>query len=286
LEIHLRTDREKKTLTISDQGIGMTEEEVEKYIAQIAFSGAEEFLSKYEKQETMIGHFGLGFYSAYMVASKVEINTLSYLPDSKPVHWSCDGSAHYEIGPGDRIERGTSIILHLDEAYLEFLDEKKIQELLQRFCSFMPDPIFLNGTALGNQAPLWVKAPSDCTDQEYLDFYRSLFPMEADPLFWIHLNIDYPFRVQGILYVPKMQRRNLEEQKDSIRLFCNRVFVSDSCRDLLPEYLMMLRGAIDSADLPLNVSRSYLQVDHNVKQLGAHISKKVSDRLSGLFKSY
>lgn len=285
LEIHLQIDRDQKTLTISDQGIGMTEEEVEKYIAQIAFSGAEEFLSKYKNQETMIGHFGLGFYSAYMVASKVELETLSYLPGSKPVHWSCDGSANYEIGTGSRTERGTSIILHLDDAYLEFLDEQKIRELLQRFCSFMPDPIFLNGNPLGNQAPLWLKSPADCTDQDYLAFYHSLFPMEGDPLFWIHLNIDYPFRLQGILYVPKMQRRNLEEQKDSIRLFCNRVFVSDSCRDLLPEYLMMLRGAIDSADLPLNVSRSYLQVDQKVKQLGAHISKKVSDRLSSFFKN-
>lgn len=285
LEIHVRIDKEKKTLTISDQGIGMTEEEVEKYIAQIAFSGAEEFLSKYKNQESMIGHFGLGFYSAYMVAAKVELETLSYLPDSEPVRWSCDGSANYEIGKGTRTERGTDVILHLDEPYFEFLEEPKVHELLNRFCSFMPDPIFLNGKPLGNKAPLWLKAPSECTDQDYISFYRTLFPMEGDPLFWIHLNIDYPFLLKGILYVPKIRRRNYEENGDSIRLFCNRVYVSESCRDLLPDYLMMLRGAIDSADLPLNVSRSYLQVDQNVKQLGSHISKKVSDRLSALFRS-
>jgi len=285
-EIHIRIDAENKTLTISDNGIGMTESEVEKYIAQIAFSGAEDFLAKYKSQsekDPMIGHFGLGFYSSYMVAGKVDLQTLSYLPDSKSVKWSCDGSSTYEIGEGDRTERGTDIILHLEEASLEYLEESKIRELLNRHCSFMPTPIFLNGQALGNQAPLWIKPPSECTDKDYLDFYRQLYPTDHDPIFWIHINVDYPFHLQGILYFPKGQRYT-DHMTNSIRLFCNRVFVSDTCRDFLPEYLTLLRGAIDSSDIPLNVSRSYLQVDHNVRQLSGHISKKVSDRLNNLFK--
>jgi molecular chaperone HtpG len=285
LPIHVRIDKKNKTLAISDQGIGMTEEEVERYIAQIAFSGAEEFLAKYQKdQEAMIGHFGLGFYSAYMVASKVELETRSYLPDAPPVHWSCDGSANYEIGPGSRTERGTDVILYLDDAYLEYLEEPTLRDLIQRFCGFMPESIFLNDKSVGTVAPLWLKTASDCTDKEYLDFYRKLFPLEPDPLFWIHLNIDYPFRLKGILYLPKQQRR-FEEKTDSIRLYCNRVFVSDHSRDILPDYLTVMRGALDSPELPLNVSRSNLQVDQNVKQLGTHISKKVSDRLNVLFKN-
>ena len=285
-EIHIRIDAENKTLTISDNGLGMTENEVEKYIAQIAFSGAEDFLAKYKTQsekDPMIGHFGLGFYSSYMVAAKVELETLSYLPESKSVKWSCDGSSTYEIGEGSRTERGTDIILHLDEASTEYLDAGKIRELLNRHCSFIPDPIFLNGQSLGNQSPLWIKPPSECTDQEYLAFYRQLYPTDQDPIFWIHLNVDYPFHLQGILYFPKGQRQ-VDNMNNSIRLFCNRVFVSDHCRDFLPDFLTLLRGAIDSPDIPLNVSRSYLQVDHNVRQLSHHISKKISDRLNNLFK--
>ncbi len=285
--IHVKIDKENKTVTISDNGIGMTEEEVEKYIAQIAFSGAEEFLEKYKKEgesDPIIGHFGLGFYSSYMVASKVEIDTLSYKTDATPVLWSCDGSSSYEIGAGIRKTRGTDIVLHLDEENLEFLEEAKLRELLERYCGFMPVPIHLNDTPLNNDEPLWTKTPSSCTEQEYLAFYRKLYPMEEDPIFWIHLNVDYPFNLQGILYFPKTTQR-FDAKKSAIKLFCNRVFVSDDCAEILPDYLMILRGAIDSPDIPLNVSRSYLQVDKKVKQLGTHISKKVADKLNSLFKT-
>lgn len=284
-KISVSVDKKNKTITIADTGIGMTEEEVEKYIAQIAFSGAEEFVAKYKVQtdkEPMIGHFGLGFYSAYMVASKVEINTLSYKTDAKPVFWSCDGSSSYSIGNGTRAERGTEIILHVE--YAEYLEETKLRELLLRFCNFMPFPIDLNAESLGNKAPLWIKSPSECTEAEYLEFYRQLYPMDADPLFWIHLNVDYPFHLQGILFFPKIHRR-FDSNDSTIKLFCNRVFVSDNCKEILPDYLTILRGVIDSPDIPLNVSRSYLQVDHNVKQLSSHISKKISDRLSQLYKT-
>lgn len=286
-KISIQSDKEAKTITISDTGIGMTEEEVEKYIAQIAFSGAEEFVEKYQSQtekDPIIGHFGLGFYSAYMVASKVDIDTRSYLPHSEPVFWSCDGSSSYSIGVGNREVRGTKITLHVDEESLEYLEEAKLHELLNRHCSFMSFPIDLNGKALGNEEPLWLKSPSDCTEKEYLAFYRRLFPMDPDPIFWIHLNVDYPFHLQGILYFPKLHRR-FDSNESAIKLFCNRVFVSDNCKDILPDYLMILRGAIDSPDIPLNVSRSYLQVDKNVKQLSSHISKKVSDRLNQLYKT-
>ena len=286
-EIQIHIDAKNNTLTISDNGIGMSEEEVEKYIAQIAFSGAEEFLGKYKAQsekDPMIGHFGLGFYSSYMVADKVEIETLSYRPESKPVHWSCDGSSTYEIGSGVRSSRGTDVILHIEKVHAEYLDPAKIRELLNRYCSFMPEPIFFNGQPLKNETPLWMKAPTECSDNEYLAFYRKLYPLESDPIFWVHLNVDYPFRLQGILYFPKVHR-HLDTNAPSIRLFCNRVFVTEQCRDFLPDYLTLLRGAIDSPDIPLNVSRSYLQVDGNVRQLGSHISKKISDRLSSLFKT-
>ena len=284
-KISVQLDSAKKTLTISDTGLGMTEEEVEKYIAQIAFSGAEAFVSKYqEAKEAIIGHFGLGFYSAYMVAQRVEIETLSYLPDAKPVFWSCDGSSDYSIGAGSRTEVGTSIILHLDEENQTSLKEAKVRELLSRYCSFLPFPIDLNGQPLNNQDPLWLKNPTDCTQADYLSFYRNLFPMEPEPLFWIHLNVEYPFRLKGILYFPKRLRR-FEQQEKEIRLYCNRVFVSDQCTDILPEYLTLLRGAIDSPDIPLNVSRSYLQVDQQVKQLSTHIAKKVADRLVSLYKT-
>ncbi len=286
-KISISIDKGQKTISITDTGIGMSEEEVEKYIAQIAFSGAEEFVEKYKSQtekDPIIGHFGLGFYSAYMVSTQVEIDTLSYNPDAKPVFWSCDGSTAYTIGAGKRASRGTQITLHLDEQSLEYLEESKLRELLNRYCSFMPFPIELNGKPIGNQAPLWQKNPSECTEEEYLAFYRKLFPFDPEPIFWIHLNVDYPFHLQGILYFPKIHRR-FDANESTIKLFCNRVFVSDNCKDILPDYLMVLRGAIDSPDIPLNVSRSYLQVDKNVKQLSGHVSKKVSDRLNQLYKT-
>lgn len=286
-QISVTLNKEQKTITITDTGIGMTEEEVEKYIAQIAFSGAEEFVAKYKSEtekDPMIGHFGLGFYSAYMVASKVEIDTLSYLPEAKPVFWSCDGSSSYKIGAGTRTSRGTKITLYLDDQNLEYTQEEKVKELLNRYCTFMPFPIELNEKQIGNKSPLWLKAPSECTDKEYLEFHRQLFPMDPDPLFWVHLNVDYPFNLKGILFIPKTQRR-FDESTQAIKLFCNRVFVSDNCKDILPDYLMILRGAIDSPDIPLNVSRSYLQVDQNVRSLSAHISKKISDRFNLLYKT-
>jgi len=285
--ISIQIDKSNKTLSITDTGIGMTEEEVEKYIAQIAFSGAEEFAKKYKSQtekDPIIGHFGLGFYSAYMVATKVEIDTLSYLPSAKPVFWSCDGTTDYTIGPGTRTTRGTQITLFLDEVNLEYLEEAKLRTLLHRYCQFMPFPISLNGKEMGNEAPLWMQSPSECTEQDYTSFYRKLFPLDPAPLFWVHLNIDYPFHLQGILYFPKIHRR-FDSETSTIRLFCNRVFVSDNCKDILPDYLTILRGAIDSPDIPLNVSRSYLQVDQNVRQLSNHISKKIADRLATLYKT-
>lgn len=285
--VSISIDKKRKAIVIADTGVGMTEEEVEKYIAQIAFSGAEEFMEKYQSQtekDPIIGHFGLGFFSSYMVSQKVEIDTLSYLPDAKPVFWSCDGSSTYEIGAGKRTSRGTEITLLLDEESLDYLEEAKLRELLNRYCQFMPFPIELNGKAIGNQDPLWSKSPSQCTEKEYLAFYKQLFPLDPEPIFWVHLNVDYPFHLQGILYFPKIHRR-FSENESTIKLFCNRVFVSDNCKDILPDYLMILRGAIDSPDIPLNVSRSYLQVDQNVKQLSSHISKKVSDRLIQFYKS-
>ena len=287
LEISVTIDKQRKTIQIGDTGIGMTEAEVEKYIAQIAFSGAEEFVAKYkpkEEKEAIIGHFGLGFYSAYMVASKVEIDTHSYLSDSESVFWSCDGTSDYSIGAGARSGRGTQITLYLDGESSEYLEEAKIRELLQRYCPFMPFPISLNGKPLGNKAPLWIKPAADCADKEYVEFYRQLFPLDPEPLFWIHLNVDYPFNLKGILFFPKIHRR-FDSEQSTIKLFCNRVFVSDNCKDILPDYMMILRGAIDSPDIPLNVSRSYLQIDQNVRQLSSHIAKKIADRLSTYFKT-
>lgn len=286
-KISIRIDKEAKTISIADTGIGMTEEEVEKYIAQIAFSGAEEFVSKYQKEtenDPIIGHFGLGFYSAYMVASSVDIQTLSYQTNTSPVFWSCDGSSDYSIGLGSRTERGTEIVLHIEENSLEVLEESKLRELLTRYCRFLPFSIELNGKAIGNQTPLWQKQSSECTDQECLEFYRSLYPLEPEPIFWVHLNVDYPFHLKGILYFPKIHRR-FDAKESAIQLFCNRVFVSDHCKDILPDYLTVLRGAIDCPDIPLNVSRSSLQVDKNVRQLSSHISKKISDRLSQLYRT-
>lgn len=285
--INIKIDKEKRTLTFTDTGIGMDAEEVETYIAQIAFSGAEEFIKKYQtdkEEDQIIGHFGLGFYSAYMVAEMVEIQTLSYKEGAEPVHWTCDGSVEYTLEKGARTERGTEVILTLSSEEEEYLDEAKLRHILHHYCSFLPYPIFLNDQQINEKPPLWMKPASECTEQEYLDFYRHLFPMEPDPLFWVHLNVDFPFHLKGILYFPKIAG-DMEMKKDTIKLFCNRVFVSDNCRDLLPEYLTIMRGAIDSPDIPLNVSRSYLQMDRTVKQLGSHISKKISDRLSALYRS-
>lgn len=285
--IDIRTDKEAKTLTFSDTGIGMDASEVETYIAQIAFSGAEDFVKKYEtqnEQDQFIGHFGLGFYSAYMVAGKVDIQTLSYKDGAEPVFWSCDGSAEYVIEKGTRNERGTDIILHVSEENEEFLEENKLKEVLKHYCEYLPHPIYLNDQRLNEKEPLWIKSPSDLSDNDYLEFYRHLHPMQEDPLFWIHLNVDYPFHLKGILYFPKLQK-GMDLNKSSIKLFCNRVFVSDHCKEVIPEFLMPLRGVIDSPDIPLNVSRSSLQMDRTVRQLSGHISKKVADSLIHLFKN-
>lgn len=285
IDIHI--DKTAKTLTFSDNGIGMDAEEVEKYIAQIAFSGAEEFVSKYkgkDEKDQVIGHFGLGFYSSYMVAPKVELDTLSFKPNAEPVFWSCAGTSEYEMNKGTRTSRGTDVILHVDEENEEYLNESRLSQILHHYCNFLPYPIFLDGNRINVKEPLWIKGPSECTKEDYLEFYRHLYPMEEDPLFWVHLNVDYPFHLKGILYFPKIHR-NFDVNKSSVKLYCNRVFVSDNCKDVIPDYLMALRGVIDSPDIPLNVSRSYLQMDRTVRQLGTHISKKVSDSLGTLYRN-
>lgn len=285
--IDIRLNKEEKTLTITDTGLGMTAEEVEKYIAQLAFSGAEEFVKKYQdtsSPEQMIGHFGLGFYSSFMVSDSVEIDTLSYQDKAKAAHWSCDGSPDYTLDQGKRKERGTEITLHINKESEEYLEEDKIRKMLLRHCRFLPYPIYLNDTRINDVKPLWVKPASECTDKDYLTFYKALYPMEPDPIFWIHLNVDYPFNLQGILYFPKVNRR-LDPNQTALQLYCNRVFVSDNCRDLIPDFLTVLRGVIDSPDIPLNVSRSNLQMDKTVRQLGNHISKKVSDKLLSTLSS-
>jgi len=280
LKITIKLDSEKNTLTITDTGIGMTADEVEKYIAQLAFSGAEEFVKKYQNEESeIIGHFGLGFYSSFMVSKKVTIDTLSFKKEAKPAFWSCDGSATYEIKGGKRETRGTEITLHLDET--EFSEESAVKTILTKYCSFLPYPIFLDEKQINEKEPLWIKAPGDCTDQDYLDFYRHLHPMAPEPMFWIHLNVDYPFHLQGILYFPKLSK-TVAPNETPIQLYQNRVFVSDTCKDILPDYLTILHGVIDSPDIPLNVSRSNLQLDRTVKSLSNHIAKKVTDKLSHL----
>ncbi|MGZ3633197.1 MAG: molecular chaperone HtpG [Parachlamydiaceae bacterium] len=287
LQIAIAIDKDAKTLTFADTGIGMNAEEVQKYIAQIAFSGAEDFLNKYkseDEKDQFIGHFGLGFYSAYMVADKVEINTLSQHPHSEPVFWSCDGSSEYLLNTGTKQAPGTEITLYINPENEEFLDEDRLKKLLEHYCSFLPFPIYLNGKQMNSHEPLWLKSPADCTEEEYLQFYRYLYPSEPDPLFWVHLNVDYPFNLKGILYFPQVNR-NYDLNKSSVKLYCNRVFVSDNCKDLIPNYLMVLQGVIDSPDIPLNVSRSYLQMDRTVRQLANHISKKVSDSLSALYRN-
>ncbi|MDX8430670.1 MAG: molecular chaperone HtpG [Candidatus Algichlamydia australiensis] len=285
--IDITISKEGKSLLISDNGIGMSAQEVKKYIAQIAFSGAEDFLEKYENAESsdaIIGHFGLGFYSSFMVADKVEIDTLSHKEKSKAAHWSCDGGIDYELTEGTRDTRGTAITLHLNEENHEFLEEDKLRAILSKYCSFLPYPLYLEGKQINEKEPLYTKPAAECTDEEYLDFYRQLHPMEPDPIFWVHLNVDYPFNLKGILYFPKVDRR-FDPAKPQIQLYCNRVFVSDNLRDLLPDYLTILRGAIDSPDIPLNVSRSSLQMDRTVRQLGSHIAKKLADKLKDLMEN-
>lgn len=284
--VDVRIDKKEKTLRFSDNGIGMTMEEVEQYIAQIAFSSAQEFVEKYktnDEKDQIIGHFGLGFYSAYMVAENVEIETLSYR-GGKAAHWSCDGSSEYLLEEGKRTSRGTEVILHLSKEEEEYLEEAHLRQVLTHYCAFLPYPIFLNGTRLNLVEPLWLKTPAQCTKKDYLEFYRYLYPTDEDPLFWIHLNVDFPFHLKGILYFPKLQPE-VDLKQSRVKLFCNRVFVSDLCQDILPDYLVMLRGTIDSPDIPLNVSRSSLQKERTVQQVAGHISKKVADSLSALYKS-
>ncbi|MBT3393981.1 MAG: molecular chaperone HtpG [Waddliaceae bacterium] len=285
--IDITVDKEKRTLIFSDTGIGMDAEEVDTYIAQLAFSGAEEFIKKYqsnEEKDQIIGHFGLGFYSAFMVSEKVEIDTLSYKKDAEAVLWECDGGVEYTTGKGKRKEQGTTITLHVDKDNEEYLEEPRIKGMLEKYCAFLPYPIYLNDTHINAKEPLWIKNAADCTDDEYREFYRQLYPFEQEPLFWVHLNVDYPFNLRGILYFPKV-KRDYDFRKNNIKLFCNRVFVNDDCKDLIPEYLTVLRGAIDSPDIPLNVSRSCLQMDRTVRQLSGHIAKKVSDKLATLYKT-
>ena len=299
LQISVAVDADKKTLTVTDRGIGMNAEEIDRYINQIAFSGAEEFLAKY-KDQAIIGHFGLGFYSSFMVADKVEIFTQSYKADAKPVHWVCDGSPEYQMEELDQSrERGTSIVLHLSEDCKEYCEESKVQELLKKYCHFLPVEIAFGkvkewkdgkyvdtekDNIINDTKPLWTMKPSDITEEQYKAFYSELYPTSDEPLFYIHMNIDYPFNLTGILYFPKINN-NFEIQKNKIQLYCNQVFVTDQVEGIVPEYLTLLHGVIDSPDIPLNVSRSYLQSDSNVKKISSYITRKVADRLKELFNT-
>ena len=298
LTVHIAFDADKGTITISDHGIGMTEEEIDKYINQIAFSGVNDFLEKYkDNANNIIGHFGLGFYSSFMVSKKVEIITRSYKDDAKAVKWSCDGSPAYEIDDAERAERGTDVILYIDDDCKEFLDKYKLEQLLQKYCKFLPVPVAFGkktewkdgkqvdtaeDNIINNVEPLWTKTPSTLKDEDYKSFYRTLYPMQDEPLFWIHLNVDYPFHLTGILYFPRI-KSSLELQKNRIQLYCNQVFVTDQVEGVVPEFLTLLHGVIDSPDIPLNVSRSYLQSDREVKKISTYITKKVSDRLKAIF---
>ncbi len=299
LTVHVSLDEKNKTLTISDRGIGMTAEEIDKYINQIAFSGVTDFLDKYkDSANAIIGHFGLGFYSAFMVSKKVEIVTRSYQEGAKAVKWSCDGSPEFTLEEVEKADRGSDIILYIDDDCKEFLEKNKIQELLNKYCKFMAVPIAFGKKTewkdgkqvdtdeddiINNVEPLWTKAPSSLKDEDYQSFYRTLYPMQDEPLFWIHLNVDYPFNLTGILYFPRI-KSNLELQRNKIQLYCNQVFVTDQVEGIVPEFLTLLHGVIDSPDIPLNVSRSYLQSDANVKKISTYITKKVADRLAAIFK--
>ncbi len=310
LRVEVAFDEEKKTITISDNGLGMTAEEIKKYINQIAFSGATEFMEKFKDAKDaneIIGRFGLGFYSAFMVANEVEIQTLSYQDGAEPARWICDGSTEFEISEGNRTHRGTDIILHINEESEEFLSKSRLEEILNKYCKFLPVPIkFGTRTTsepdgedeegkpkyatveieniINNTSPIWTKAPADLIDQDYLDFYSELYPFSEEPLFWIHLNVDYPFNLTGVLYFPKV-KNDFEIQKNKIKLFSRQVFITDEVKDIVPEFLMLLHGVIDSPDIPLNVSRSFLQADSNVKKINNYITKKVADKLAELFKN-
>lgn len=299
LTVHIKVDETAGTITISDQGIGMTAEEIEKYINQIAFSGVNDFLEKYkDNANNIIGHFGLGFYSSFMVSKKVEIVTLSYKENSQAMKWSCDGSPSYQMEDTQKEEHGTDIILHIDDDCKEFLDKHKIEGLLNKYCKFMPVPVAFGkktewkegkqqetdeDNIINSVEPLWTKSPSTLKDEDYKSFYRTLYPMHDEPLFWIHLNVDYPFNLTGILYFPRIQS-NIELQRNKIQLYCNQVFVTDQVEGIVPDFLTLLHGIIDSPDIPLNVSRSYLQSDRDVKKISSYITKKVSDRLAAIFK--
>ena len=301
LTVHVSLDKDKGTITISDRGIGMTEEEIDKYINQIAFSGVNDFLEKYkDNANNIIGHFGLGFYSSFMVSKKVEIVTRSYKDGAKAVKWSCDGSPAYEIDDAEKEDRGSDIILYLDDDCKEFLEKEKIQQLLTKYCKFMAVPIAFGkkqewssekkemvdteeDNVINDAEPLWTKAPSTLKDEDYQKFYRTLYPMSDEPMFWIHLNVDYPFNLTGILYFPRI-KSNIDLQRNKIQLYCNQVFVTDQVEGIVPEFLTLLHGVIDSPDIPLNVSRSYLQSDREVKKISTYITKKVADRLQAIFK--
>ncbi|PWL62480.1 MAG: molecular chaperone HtpG [Bacteroidales bacterium] len=300
MNVKVTVDKEAGTLTVSDHGIGMTAEDIDKYINQIAFSGAEEFLAKYkDKAENIIGHFGLGFYSAFMVAKKVEIRTLSYKEGAEAVCWSCDGSPEYEMAPIEKAERGTDIVLYIDEENKEFLEQARIDTLLKKYCRFLPVPVISGkeqewkdgkyvdtdkDKVINNTEPAWTKKPADLTDEDYRNFYHELYPGQEDPLFWIHLNVDYPFTLTGILYFPKI-KNNIDVTRNRIQLYCNQVFVTDSVEGVVPEFMMLMQGVIDSPDIPLNVSRSYLQSDTAVKKISTYITRKVADRLEEIFKN-
>ena len=285
LQVSVAVDKENKTITISDKGIGMTADEVKKYINQIAFSGAQDFLEKYKDQNDtnqIIGQFGLGFYSAYMVAKEVEIFTKSYT-DEPAVRWVCDGSTSFEISESDKTDRGTDIILHIAEDSEEFLEESKIGQILEKYGKFLPVEIKFKDEVINNPNPIWVKSPNDLKDEDYLAFYKELYPMSEDPLFWIHLNVDYPFNLTGVLYFPKI-KQDFQLSRERIQLYSRQVFITDDVKDIVPEFLQLLHGVIDSPDIPLNVSRSYLQADGNVRKINSHITKKVGDKLAELFR--
>lgn len=285
LDVTVTVDKEKGTLTVTDRGIGMTAEDIDKYINQIAFSGAEEFLAKYkDSANAIIGHFGLGFYSAFMVSSKVEIRSLSYKEGAKGVMWSCDGSPEFEMGDCDKTDRGTEITLYIDDDNKEFLEQARIDTLLKKYCRFLPVPVRSGDKVINDTVPQWTKKPSELTDDDYRNFYHELYPGQDDPLFWIHLNVDYPFTLTGILYFPKIHN-NFEVNRNRIQLYCNQVFVTDSVEGVVPEFMMLMQGVIDSPDIPLNVSRSYLQSDTAVKKISGYITKKVAQRLEDIFKA-
>ena len=291
-KISVFVDEKAKTLSVEDNGLGMTAEEVEKYITQIAFSGANDFLQKYENAsgDGIIGHFGLGFYSAYMVSKNVEIYTKSY-KDAPAVKWESDGNSTYTISETDKQERGTKIVMHLAKGEEDFLKEHVIRELLRKYCSFMPVNIYLNPKGeesdkpMNNTLPLYLKDPKACTDEEYKNFYRETFMDYNEPLFWIHLNMEYPFRLKGILYFPQVKKQQVQLEKGQVKLYCNQVFIADNIKEVIPEFLMLLNGVIDCPDIPLNVSRSFLQNDKQVQKISKHITKKVADKLTSLFKN-